>query len=390
MNATWADRSAGTDQTLTRGIGTTGRVTVSFTMAGGLMLGGVIVALRTLDGALSGHGIFMTASGLFVIGAALGALHGVVLGYFGREADVGSREALRRIGHALLYTIPGAAVAWLVTVWVGLTLVAAMGAAPGAVVLVGVAWLAAIAILAWAAVQGRRALANAYRRWPDPVLGTALTAAVFGALLVTLVTERPTLWMTPFRVTEVGAVLLAAFLTIWVAGPAITLALRVLRDLPGHRRVLPATPGRAAGDMALGLVVGAAVGLLAVPFANDGATTLMAGSVLAAMGQVLLDETLLRLFLLSGVAWLVMKRWQGVRSDEAAMGAVIVVAAVQVLLYLPGVIAAGFPTVLAAASFTVAAILVPAVLFGVVYWARGFPAALTAHAAAAMMVLILI
>jgi hypothetical protein len=265
-----------------------------------------------------------------------------------------------------------------------------MGAPAGATILVAVAWVGALAVISWAAVQGRRALANAYRRWPDPVLGTALTAAVFASLLVTFLAELPVLWMTPFKVTSVGAVLLAAFITIWVVGPAVTIALRLLRDLPGHRNVLPATPSRAVGDIALGLAVGAVAGLLAVPFANQGAGELMAGGTLATLGQVLVDETLLRLFLVSTVAWLVLHRWQGVRPEEAAFGAVAFVAAVQVLLYLPGVAAAGFPTVLAAASFTVAAILIPAVLFGIVYWTRGFSAAVLAHAAAALVAFLMI
>ena len=68
-----------------RGVGLPGRVTVSFTMAGGLLLGGIMVALMTLSGQLSGHGLFMTSSGLFVIGAILGGVHGSVLGFLGRE-----------------------------------------------------------------------------------------------------------------------------------------------------------------------------------------------------------------------------------------------------------------------------------------------------------------
>jgi hypothetical protein len=56
-----------------RDLGLPGGVTVAFTMAGGVLLGGILVALMTLSGQLSGHGLFMTSTGLFVVGAAIGA-----------------------------------------------------------------------------------------------------------------------------------------------------------------------------------------------------------------------------------------------------------------------------------------------------------------------------
>ena len=65
------DRPLGTE--LPRGIGLHGRVAVTWAAAGGILLGGVLVAVMTLAGRLSGHGLFFTVSGLFVIGAVLGS-----------------------------------------------------------------------------------------------------------------------------------------------------------------------------------------------------------------------------------------------------------------------------------------------------------------------------
>ncbi|MDT8341863.1 MAG: hypothetical protein RQ751_10155 [Longimicrobiales bacterium] len=375
---------------LTRGVGLPGRVTVSFTMAGGLLLGGVMVAIQTLSGNLSGHGLFMTATGLFVVGALLGLVHGLVLGFLGRPADQPARDAARALGRAVLYSVPAAAVAWLLTVWIALTFVAAITAGMGAAVLVAAAWVGTAAVLSWAAISGVRALRRAYRRWPDPVTGTVLVAGSFAALLVAFLAERPELWLVHFRVTEVGAVLLAVFATLWIVGPAVTVALRLIRELPGLNRTAPATPGAAAVDVGYGLLVGLVAGLLALPFTPASVVPGTVGGYLVAFAQVLLDETLLRLFLLSAVAWLVLRRWQGARREEIATAAVAAVAVVQVLLYLPGVVAAGFPTSLAAVTFTGAAILVPAILFGLVFWARGFTAALVAHGTAAAAILLLV
>jgi len=67
----------------------------------------------TLAGRLSGNAIFATATALFVVGAALGLVHGAVLGFFGRPAAVTPREAGRDLGRAGLYAVPALAVAWL-------------------------------------------------------------------------------------------------------------------------------------------------------------------------------------------------------------------------------------------------------------------------------------
>ncbi|HSM06467.1 MAG TPA: hypothetical protein VK858_17730 [Longimicrobiales bacterium] len=389
MNAALNDLRTGHEPTLARGIGLPGRVTVATTMTGGLLIGGVLVAAMTLTGQLSGHGLFMTSSGLFVVGALLGLVHGAVLGFLGREPDRPTHEATRAIALGGLYAVLGAAAAWLLTVWVAMTMLALYMDRIGPMLLAGAAWIGAAAVVAWTATVDVRALRNAYARWPDRVLGTALTAAGFAALLILFLTDRPEIWLTRFRVTEVGAVLLAGFATLWIVGPVVTLGLRLTHELPGLDRTRPATRARGAADVGIGLLVGAIAGLLAIPFTPGAAVTGAAGGVLVALSQVLIDETLLRLFLLTAVAWLIL-RWRGSHQEEAAVLAVITVAAAQVLIYLPGVVAVGFPSFLAAAAFTATAIVVPALLFGAVYWTRGFTAAVVADATAAAALVLLI
>lgn len=385
MNATRNDsRKPGT--ALTRGIGLHGRVAVFWAMAGGIGLGGFLVAAMTLAGRLSGHALFLTSSGLFVVGAVLGLLHGAVLGYLGRTLDTPRAEALRGLVLSALYAVPGLAVAWLIAVWLGMSMVASYIGQVGPWIGVGAAWAAGFAVAATAAWYGARALRNAYARWPERRLGTALTAAVFAALLVTFLADRPELWGLRVRLTDTGAVLLAATATLWLAGPLVTLALRLVKRLPEPVRIFH-RGRRAMVDGALGLVVGLLVGLLVVPFDPTGSVLLASTGerLVAAVSQALVDEVLLRLFLVTAVAWLLL-RWHRVDEHEAAVLAVGTGALVQVLLYLPGVVAVGFPTTLAAVGFTLAAVLIPAVVFGALYWIRGFGTALLAHAVALVSV----
>ena len=64
-------------------------------------------------------------------------------------------------------------------------------------------------------------------------------------------------------------------------------------------------------------------------------------------------------------------------------------ALVQVLLYAPGAMAAGFPTAGVAAGYMSAVVLLPALAFGALFWHRGFRTSLVAHSAA-LVVLALI
>ena len=64
------------------------------------------------------------------------------------------------------------------------------------------------------------------------------------------------------------------------------------------------------------------------------------------------------------------------------MLAVIVATVLQVVLYIPGVLAIGFPNALSATAFIVAAVALPAVVFGVLFWKRGLATAVIADATA--------
>jgi hypothetical protein len=213
-----------TERPLTLGIGLAGRVMVTWAVAGGVLAGGFLVGALTLAGRLSAADLFLTSTGLYLVGAALGALHGAVLGFLGRDAGVGRRQAAAALGLALAYTVPALAVAWVVTGWIAMTTLALYGGGTAALVFTGAAWLVGAALVAKAAVTGYRALRNGYARWQERVAGTLVVTGGFAALVATLLNTH--VWGTPYRMPASTLVLLALTITLWVVGPLATVGLR--------------------------------------------------------------------------------------------------------------------------------------------------------------------
>ncbi len=377
-----------------RGIGLTGAVVVSWAVAGGVLVGGMLVAGMTLAGRLSGNALLLTSTVLFILGAAIGLLHGAALGLLGRPQGLEARQAFGRLGMAVLYTVPALALGWLVSGWIAMTVVAAYLHRVGAWVGVGLGWVVGAALVAVAAGTGVRALRNALARWPDRRAGSLLVGASFAALLVSFLAKRPMLWGFDLQVTEIGAVLLAAFVAIWMVGPVVTVGLMLLRRLPGEHPSALVQSGRLGSGLAIGLAVGALLGLLALPFhfgagiPAPAAATGPAGSVVLALSRALVDEIFLRLFAMTSVLWLLL-RWRRSREESITL-AVLAAAALQLALYAPAIVATGFATPTTALLYAVVAVLLPAAAFGVVYWLRGLGPAVVANATAAAALALLI
>jgi hypothetical protein len=191
-------------------------------------------------------------------------------------------------------------------------------------------------------------------------------------------------------VTETGALLLSAFLAVWVVGPMVTLSLRLVAQIPAGRAASGLVGGRwTLTDLAVGLLVGGVVGLLALPFVGPSSAPLAGGSLVVEASQALLNEVLLRLFIVSSAAWLIL-RWHRAHPEEAAVGAIIVATVVQVALYTPGALSIGFPTGAGTAAFLLAGVAVPALAFGLLFWKRGFGSALVADATALIALALLV
>jgi hypothetical protein len=376
-----------------RDTGLTGRVIVTWSVAGGLLVGGFLVAGMTLAGRLSANALLTTAGVLYTMGALIGFAHGAALGFFGRPAVQTAKQALGKIGMAAMYAVPALILGFLAAGWIAMTAMALYLERALPLVGVGLGWLVGVVMVVLAAASGFEALRNAYARWEDRRLGTALVAATFTALLVLLLADRPELWGTRLRVTEIGAILLAAVGAFWVAGPVVTLALHLVRRMPSARTLGFGRAPRTYVSIAIGLGAGLALGLLALPFHKAAFTTAAAvgpmGSVVHVLSRALVDEVLLRLFLVTGVVWMLV-RWNATSAPKAALVAVLLAALVQAVLYLPGVNGIGFPTFGASAGFMAMTVVLPALAFGAIFWKRGFATALLAHATALLAVTFMI
>jgi hypothetical protein len=384
--------STGGEAVVARDVGLTGRVIVSWTVGGGLLLGGFLLAAMTLAGRLSANALLMTAGVLYVAGCVLGFTHGAVLGFLGRPADVTAREAVGRLGMAALYAIPALIVGFLAAGWIAMTVLALYIGRTLPLIGVGFGWMIGGVLVLAAAMYGVQALRNAYARWEDRRLGTVLVAASFAALLVLFLAERPELWGSRFVVTETGAVLLAAFGAIWIAGPVVTAALFLVRRLEVPVIGMERAP-RTAASLAIGLTAGVVLGVIALPAHQAAfATGVEAGTVgtlVNVVSHTLVDEMLLRLFLMTGIVWALV-RFYATPGPRAAIAAVAVAAVVQMMLYAPGVSAIGFPTFTAAAGYMALTVALPAMVFGALYWKRGFATAVLAHASALLAVALMI
>jgi hypothetical protein len=396
MTTTTMHNEAALGAAVERDVGLTGRVAVSWTVAGGVAVGGFLVAGMTLAGKLSGSGLMLAAASLYVIGGLLGFAHGAVLGFLGRPADVTAREAVGRLGMAALYAIPALIVGFLAAGWIAMTSVAVYIGRPLPLVGAGIGWLVGAVLVLYAAVAGFEALQNAYARWPERRLGTTLVAATYAALLVLFLADRPELFGLRMRVTEVGAFLLAAVGAFWIAGPAVTLALALRRRLSGAAaRLEPATVQgpRALASLAIGLAAGAVLGVIAVPFQQaafaEAAAVGTLGGVVLLLSRALVDEVLLRLFLVTGMVWALV-RYNNTPRAVAAVYAVFAAMVVQVVLYLPGINAIGFATTATTLTYLAATVALPAVVFGFLFWKRGLGSAVVAHATALVAIALMI
>lgn len=395
MTATTMTLNGREEAVVARDTGLIGRVTVTWAVAGGLAVGGFLVAGMTLAGRLSGNALLMTAGVLYVIGALLGFVHGAALAYFGRPDGMPAREAWGKLGMAMLYAVPALTVGFIANGWVAMTTMALYLDKPLPLIGAGLGWLVGAAIVIAAALNGWIALRNAYARWPDRRLGTVLVAATFAALLVLFLADRPELWGARLRVTEVGAVLLAALGAFWIAGPVVTVGLGLLRRMPTRAPAAGFEPlPRALTSVALGLTAGAVLGVIMLPFhqaafAGANVTVGTLGGAVLLVSRALVDEVLLRLFLVTGVAWMLL-RWYRTPKARAVVMAIAAGAVAQVVLYLPGVAEIGFATTGAAAAYLLGAVALPATVFGVLYWKRGFATALIADAVALVALALMI
>ena len=107
-----------------KGFGLPGAVFLSWMIAGGILAGGFLVAYGTMTERMSGRAILYTTGGLYIAGAVIGGVLGGAVGMFGRPFRMAARRAFRDQLVALLYSLPALFIAFVITGWIAMTVVA--------------------------------------------------------------------------------------------------------------------------------------------------------------------------------------------------------------------------------------------------------------------------
>jgi hypothetical protein len=151
-----------------RGFGLPGAVMLSWMVAGGVLAGGFLVAYATFGQRVSGHGLIYTAGGLYLIGSLIGGLLGGALGMFGRPMETAAKKALHDQMLALLYALPALFLAFVLTGWIAMTVVAINAGSAIPLVGVAVAYVVGLTVVGVAIRFGWVGAQGAWQRLSSP------------------------------------------------------------------------------------------------------------------------------------------------------------------------------------------------------------------------------
>lgn len=210
--------------------GACARLVVSWTVAGGIAGGGLLVGLLTVSGLVSPGFQLLAAPVLFLVGAFLGGFHAALLAVVGRPRTLTRGGATRKALWAILVAIPALLPAWLVTA--GISISAALvneWRLSWGLLTMGAA-LIGMAFCLWAAREGWNAICRAYARWPESKAGTVLTGVVMVVASVASVRMQPEIWGTGLKLNGVGAVVVALAVTLWIGFPIVWVVLHLAHE----------------------------------------------------------------------------------------------------------------------------------------------------------------
>lgn len=210
--------------------GLCGRIALSWALAGGLSMEALLVIAAFLSGVPDAPSLPFTATLFFLVGAAGGFVHGVLVGIAGRSSEVCLADALRGVEAGAFWAIPALFVGWVAALWISWTSLAFALGTPSVVVMVVVGWIVAVAACLWALVEARTGLGYAMARWPERRPGVPLVILTFATLVVAFLWRRPEIWFTDLRVSAVGALVLAVGATVWIALPIEVFVLHFLHQ----------------------------------------------------------------------------------------------------------------------------------------------------------------
>lgn len=371
---------------------------MAWTLAGGLLLGGISVAIMLFTKQMRPPLMLVAASTLFFVGGGIGLAHSLVLGYFGREKGSGWKEFFSALAHGLLYFVPSLLLGWLVAGWVAALPVALMTSFIGSSIAIA-AWVLAAVVLYFAASIGWDALTRAYGGWQDRVVGTIATFAVLLSMLVLFYLSNHPIWFTAIKLTFTGKALFSFVVTFWIYGPLITLGLYLLHNKLGRSDIaearLPSTKidWKEVRFNAFHVVaVGFIMALFMLPFYN-GTTHLptemnqfgaMIGTLLP-VGHAVMNELFLRLFLFTSIFYVATKYFSQHPKKElySVVVAVLLAALGDGLFGMHDVFDWGIDFWMGMSYIVY--LVVQSVAFGVLYWRRGLATAMCTHAASGIL-----
>lgn len=375
-----------------RGIDLPAAVAIAWSLAGGMLFGGAAVVLMIVTGRLSGHLMLTVSATLFPLGAVVGLAHGVALGIVGRPEGATIRQAISAMVHGLIYLVPALLLGWLVAGWVAAMPLALTGHKVIGTAVSAVAWLAMVVTVYFAGSTGLHAARLAFQRWPHRVVGTALIGVVFASQVTAFLIQPPTIWFTNVRLATPGAMILAFVATFWLYGPMVTVGLWLVRRLRPDLREAevpsPSTLQRVGTSAGLAVAAGLALAVIALPFYR-GALNLpsdierlgFASAMLMALSQAFTDELFLRLFAMTAAFVLAARLFQaqGTRAVAIAIGVATVI---DLIVHWSEIPALGLPNAGTVAAYAAVRIVIPAVMFGYLFWRRGLGTAVGAHVTA--------
>ncbi len=213
-----------------------GLVALSWTMAGGVVAGGFLVASTAVSGGLPVSLALPTSMALCLGGGMAGFVHGGALGYLARRTELSRGTALESLGAGAVMALPGGVAAWAVAGSIALTGAWLTERTFLLFLSVALGWGLGVILCAWAAWAGWTAARRAFARWPEYREGTAILLAVFAVLAVAFLILHPRIWFTELRVSGLGALVLAAGATLWIALPVAVVILHVVHQGIGRWR----------------------------------------------------------------------------------------------------------------------------------------------------------
>ncbi|MDH5588958.1 MAG: hypothetical protein OEZ65_10830 [Gemmatimonadota bacterium] len=215
--------------------GACGRILLSFSAAGGIAGGGLMIGVFTLTGKVEPGFQLLAAPVLFILGALGGLFHGCVLGVAGRPRSLTAMGAWRYCGRSLLFLVPVLGIAWVITS--GISLTAALVTHPRLmwIIAAGGSILFGLVVCGWAVVEGERALLRLVRRWRDARVGVPLLAGVAVVAFFVFLGRTVPVSRGDVVIGPLMAGVLAGGVTVWVGTPALLGLFRLLHPRDGVR-----------------------------------------------------------------------------------------------------------------------------------------------------------